>query len=228
MKRIITLLLLCFLANGAKAQLGTSSPFQKARDYTKALEFSGGWFTSQFLNENYQQNLEVGNIDRGNGAIFRTRLVSYPFLYDFEWFSSKYDLKDDHPALTGYTSDNNYVRHRGIDLSMSLVLIPTSKHITPYVGFGYQLAEMGMLDPLIGAKKEEDKTIAQNPTPQKPFEGNVKMNTTFWKAGIMITPSSVVGISAEFRNSVGLDESRAFNQFSITLNWRRPLGSYHK
>ncbi len=221
MKRTITLLLFLFAINShIKAQLGTSSPFQEAKDYTKALEFSGGWFRSEFLNENFSQNLENGNIKHDLGGIFRTRLVAYPFLYDFEWFFSKYDLDNEQPTLSSYTSLYHHVRHRGINVAMSLVLIPTSKYITPYVGAGYQFAELGNVEPIFNLDSESDI-----PNNTNPFESNIKMNTPFWKVGLTITPHKSFSVSGEFRNSLGLEDGRAFNQYSITANWRIPLGS---
>ncbi len=112
--------------------------------------------------------------------------------------------------------DDKRFRHRSINGSISFVLIPTSKHITPYVGVGYQGGILGRTSAWINLSSEDE----DNPTTPGPneYEGITELQTGYMKAGLLITPFKKMTISAEYTRSIGLEADRAFHQFNLTIS----------
>ncbi len=209
-----------YARNSAAPKLKGSSyitPYSEAREQSQGFKLGIGYFQSSFLNENFRKHIEDGTLKRRLGMVFRASYTYSPITFDFNWFSSGFVTDENYPLWQTY---KNYkrIRHRGMDIGMNLILIPTSKYITPYAGGGYQLSELGTISPTAsGYKEDDDDAVVTAGT--EILDTNVHLSSPFWRVGILITPIELIQISAEYRASVSLPTSRQFNQFAITLSY---------
>lgn len=201
--------------------LAQSTPYTRARDWSKSVSIGAGLSRSFFMNENFRQNIESGALAHSIGALMQVRIVYYPLILDAEWNSCLYEVEDDYPIWSTYTQGGaGKFRHRSLNASASLALLPFSRHITPYLGAGYQVGTLGRTEPWINLNDDEEN-------PQTPgtndYEGVVALQTPFWKFGLMIAPVQTFEIAIEYRHSLGLEQDRAFSQVTIAFSRRIPF-----
>jgi hypothetical protein len=222
MKKIIFTLLFIFTSSSflfAQSKINYITPYTEARNHSKGFKVGLGYFQSSFLNENFRQNIEDKTLIRKPGLVFRMSYNYSPITFDFNWFSSGFMLDENHPLWQTYFNTKERLRHRGADIGVNFLLIPTSKYISPYAGGGYQMSSLGIVNLITSIETKEEKEVPAPPVGSEFFNGRVNMSSPFWRVGVFIFPHELLQISAEYRASVSLPTSRQFNQFAVTLSY---------
>lgn len=144
---VILLLVICNTAFGQKT-------IKEAREYMMGFQVGLGYHQSTFVNPQFAKVIENGNLSREIGAVFSTRFTYLPIIIDFNWFSSNFKASSDINFEWNYP-DTALIRHRGLELSVSVPLIPTSKNFVPYAGIGYQSSALGIGVEFVRYNQEE-------------------------------------------------------------------------
>lgn len=170
---------------------------------------------TNFLNDNFAYLIENDELDRRFGSCLKTRIeVGFPFLFDIDWFSSRYFIDSPSGSPLEHTSN---IRHRGLEVSCNLILLPVFKYFHYYIGLGYQSASLIASNKLPMESTQEDDP---NAAVEKEISYYSNCSAPIWKAGFTILMGENFLINAEYKQSFKPDGLKSFNQLSIGLGAR--------
>ena len=179
------------------------------------ISFMYSYHQSSFLNKNFAQLMESGDMTREFGSSLKFRIeYGFPFLFDVDWFSSRFFLDSPTGAPLEQTS---YIRHRGLEVSCNLLLLPVFKYFQYYMGIGYQSASLIASNKMPLESTQEDDP---NATVEKEISYYSDCSSVIWKAGFTIMMGENYLINAEYKQSLKPDGLKSFNQLSVGLGIR--------
>lgn len=188
--------------------------------FQKGIRLGLGYNHSLLLNDRFVEYKQDGVIKHRWGSIINLRVVFNPIILDLSNFSSSY--KVDSPVWS--FDDTTYVRHRGLELAVSMNLLPRSKYFLPYIGIGLQTSALGVNIGIWDKLTAEDSDELE--------VSSISMSGPIWKVGLLINFSQSIGINAEYKHrlpgkgtSVDLqaqhlsftEHNKSFHQFSFWL-----------
>jgi outer membrane protein assembly factor BamA len=157
-------------------------------------------------------NVEDGDLSHSFGTSLNYRIIAgYPFLFDINWFSSRFEYTGDdenNPLYEAYK-----IRHRGLELAVNFVLLPSNSHFIPYAGIGYQSASL-IASNLWPMESSDDENKSNSDTEAKKYKSNC--SGPIWKAGVMLEYRRAT-FSIEYKQSLNAKSEKASNQLSIGI-----------
>lgn len=182
------------------------------------LTYMLSYHKTNFLNDQFAANIQDGVLDYHPGTCLTFRFeYGFPLVFDFNWFSSRftYEGPNDNPLF-----ETPYIRHRGIEVSSNLVLLPASKNFMPFIGIGYQSASLVASNfwPL-DKYSDENNNNSNNNQDEEKIEHLSNCSTPIWKVGLSFGFDKLY-INAEYKQSLGALSTKSFNQISIGIGIR--------
>lgn len=184
---------------------------KQLKDESAKVVVSLNYHRTNFLNGHFAMNKEAGDLSHNFGTSLNYRIISgYPFLFDINWFSSRFEYTGDdenNPLYEAYK-----IRHRGLELAVNFVLLPSNRHFITYVGIGYQSASLiaSNLWPMEEYADDENKN--NNDTESIKYKSNC--SGLIWKTGVMLEYRRAT-FSIEYKQSLKAKSEKASNQLSI-------------
>ncbi|MCX6270602.1 MAG: hypothetical protein NTU44_05170 [Bacteroidetes bacterium] len=186
--------------------------FSQKMDYFRdlnGLSLYYGYHQTNFLNSHFGNNLDEKVIKRKYGGAFRASQMVFPFIFDFDWFSSRFRV--DSSKTVFHYSDSVNIRHRGVSFSVSAVLFPVTftQLLIPYAGAGYQSSGVciGCGSEYWFSSKKVDKS-------------SVSTSGFYYKIGVLsiLGPidTPVFRLNVEYMRSFALDK-KALNMLYLSL-----------
>jgi len=165
---------------------------------------SYGYHQTNFLNYVFNQHLKNGDIQKEWGNVLNLRITaSYPLMIDLAYFSSQFTVKD---VYGWQNTDTTRVRHRGGELALSLPLLSATRYFIPYIGAGYQFAQLYVGPPVVQTEGVDYSDIV------------VMSKNTFspiYKLGVMLN-FNIMSYSVEYKHSF-INNKLQFYQLSVNL-----------
>lgn len=193
-----------------------NKPYARTRKQFKDKDgkvvVSLNYHRTNFLNGHFAKNEESGVLSHNFGTSLNYRVISvYPFLFDINWFSSRFEYTGDdenNPLYEAYK-----IRHRGLELAVNFVLLPSNRHFMPYAGIGYQSASL-IASNLWPMESADDENKNNSDTEAIRYKSNC--SELIWKTGIMLEyRRATFGI--EYKQSLNAKSEKASNQLSIGI-----------
>lgn len=201
-----------------KYKASENTMYRRVKDSFKGetgLTFMYSYHQTNFLNDNFAYLIKNDELDRNFGSSFKFRIeYGYPFLFDVDWFSSRFFLDSPSGSPLEQTS---HIRHRGLEVSCNLLMLPVYKYFSYYLGLGYQSASL-----IASNKRPLDSTKEDDPnaTVEKGISYYSDCSSVIWKAGFTIMMGENYLINAEYKQSLKPDGLKSFNQLSVGLGIR--------
>ncbi len=106
-----------------------------------------GLNASSFLYPRFIEQKSLNKINGGYGLQVHLGYSTYSFFFDSYWFVNEYNVKEKiDPIFSVITNDKIETKHRGIEVSANIRLLPSNKswtkRIYPYLGIGYSFSEV--------------------------------------------------------------------------------------
>lgn len=208
MKQIYFLLLLCSFSLIPKISQGQT--YRDAKFYMEGIQIGFGYHQTAFINSQYGQLKENDVIKNRFGYVVNLRVTSLPLIIDFNFFVSSFKVENN-PDPNWTFADTSKVRHAGMEVGLSLPIIPESKHFVPYLGLAYQNGFLGVNTDVLGSPlddvAEEDVSVT-------------KVTGILWKAGLMINMGRKLNLITEYKQSLNAKSEKATSQWSAVLSYR--------
>jgi hypothetical protein len=174
---------------------------------------------TNFLNDQFVNNIQDGALSYSPGTCLSFRFeYGFPLVFDFNWFSSRftYEGPNDNPLF-----ETPYIRHRGIEISSNLVLLPVSKSFMPFIGIGYQSASLVASNywPLDKYSDDNDKKSNTSNQEKEEIKHLSNCSAPIWKVGLSVGFDKLY-INAEYKQSLNVSATKAYNQLSIGIGYR--------
>ncbi len=193
-----------------------NKPYARTREQIKDKDakvvVSLNYHRSNFLNGKFAMNVEDGDLSHSFGTSLNYRIIAgYPFLFDINWFSSRFEYTGDdenNPLYEAYK-----IRHRGLELAVNFVLLPSNSHFIPYAGIGYQSASL-IASNLWPMESSDDENKSNSDTEAIKYKSNC--SGPIWKAGVMLEYRRAT-FSIEYKQSLNAKSEKASNQLSIGI-----------
>jgi hypothetical protein len=203
------------IINPKKYKIG-SFPVQKydskGRTYTRIrskledcpLSYSLGYTQTAFLNSDYGDAVANKSISPLYGYNVNMRYTAtLPMFLEMNYYNSIFNVTGD--SYLDFKKDNR-ITFQGVDLSMSLVLLPSGGIFVPYIGVGFTAATAtsgcGIYDLNSGQLKKKE------------FYNGI------WKAGLMLNFSEYFYLYGEYRQTFDAGNAGSFNQITGGLGFR--------
>jgi len=201
-----------FLLSILAISLDAQTDFQKNKDYHDGFCISVGYSHSSFLNPLFSKSLSDKEIRRSGGFNLGTQYIRLPLLIDAFLFTSSF--KTDILPKDVFGGETQ-IYHRGLEVAASVSLIHSIKYFIPYAGIGYQTANL------------ETPSITEDSGNINKKESKVNVSSPIGKIGVLIRPYKNLGLKAEYKRSLSLDNNvTAFNQIDVSIVFRFDLAKF--
>ena len=178
---MVVILVMCYgMANGQ------ISKFEKQRELMKGSYLNFGYHQTDFLSGRYRTNLQGDNLSRGFGYYLGVTYQYNPLIVELTYFRSGFKTDDLPNQLYGNTTN---IRHAGIELAVSLNLLPDVPVVNPFLGLGYQASHLST------PPEDED-----NPDIEKVSQ--VGTSSPIWAVGLNLQFGPSFAVSLRYKASL--------------------------
>ncbi len=205
MKRLLLLylsFLFVSLIYGQKFPENKYKSGHSLRDYIeesneRSRVFSQSFYYTRmgFLNPTFGEKIKEGALKARYGLALNNRVALNPVFMDANFYYQNY-----------HSSNFKSLYGKGAEFSASLILMPlnykTSSVVIPYIGAGYQFAD------IVG----KDSTGT--------FRANV--SSPIWKTGLALHLHEDFYLDFQYKQSMFGNQERKFNQYSMGIGVRGP------
>ncbi|MBM4166500.1 MAG: hypothetical protein FJ218_06245 [Ignavibacteria bacterium] len=160
---------------------------EKVKDNLNGFIIHAGWNKTSFLNSTFKNAIDNGIIKNSGGIELGIKYAHMPFNFDINFFTTSIDA----PTI------GDSISHRGMNFSLSLLVLPSLQYVVPSIISGYQFSAISM---------EE----FSSPTSQ------ANTSSLFYGAGVEINFHPLMKIVGEYKRSIGL-EKRNWDQLFISI-----------
>ncbi len=192
--------------------------YQQSKEFQSGysgISFFYSYYETNFLNPLYSESISNGDLVKQFGSNLKLRIdAAYPFLLDMDWFSSRFVYEGtNNPDLLKTPK----IRHRGIEVTSSLVLLPSYKKFNFYLGIGYQSGSL-IASNYWPLESEESKDNIEAAEEKISYQSNC--SSPIWKIGASVLFAENYLLLAEYKQSFNSNSTKSFNQFNIGLGLR--------
>lgn len=137
-KAIYLSLILTLIVHIGYAQ--SRSTYHQTKKHNDGFGLQIGVHQSNFLNSRFSRLVQDDIISKRPGLQIGLTYCQYPLFIEGLYFSSNYSIDDYQWSYPEGTS----VSHTGLEVSASLLLLPYTRYLQPFVGVGMQTASLGV------------------------------------------------------------------------------------
>ena len=184
----------------------TLTDIMRSQKSVNGFMVSYGYHQTTFLNPVFGNNINDDIIKKKYGGVFTASYTAYPFIFDIDWFSSRFRVQD---KVSWPYNDTTNVRHRGMSFFISSALFPLvhSKSFLPYIGIGYQSSALGVGIEIVKVSKG-GKSVEQS---------SINTSCPQWKIGFKLKWWEAYWLIVEYRQSIMLNQEKSLNELSVLI-----------
>jgi len=184
--------------------------FEKQRDVTKGTYLSFGYHQTDFLSGRYRTNIQDDILSKKGGYYVGITHQYNPLIFELTYFRSNFSTDILPNQLYGNSTS---IGHTGMEVAISLNLLPDIPVLNPFVGFGYQ-----------GSYLSTPAEIADNPEIEK--ESQVGTSSPIWMAGLNLQFGPSIALSLRYKGA--LFTNRENYQLAVGLLYNPRLSRVSK
>ena len=182
MKQLVIAILIMFYGV-ASAQI---SSFEKQRGLTKGGYLNFGYHQTDFLNSRYRTNIQDDNLSKSFGYYIGITHQYNPLIVELTYFRSNFTSNI---LSNQFYGNSTNIRHEGIELTLSLNLLPDIPVLNPFIGFGFQ-----------GSYLSTPTNKEDNPNIKKVSQ--VGTSSPIWTSGLNLQFKSSIAVSLRYKASL--------------------------